>query len=44
VEPLCRFAGRDLVMAALCHDDGHVEARHGANQVCGGELGQQRGL
>jgi hypothetical protein len=30
--------------AALRHDDGHVEAGHGANQICGGELGQQRGL
>ena len=33
MEPLCRFAGRHLVKTALCHDQGHVEARHGANQI-----------
>jgi hypothetical protein len=42
--PLGRSAGRYLVAAALHHDDGHVEAGHGAGQVQGGQLGQQRGL
>src|SRR5215468_7908146 len=44
MEPLCCLAGGHLVESALDHDNWHVEAWHGANQVCGGKLGQQRGL
>jgi len=44
VEPLCRFAGSDLVEATLDEDDGHIDAGQGVNQVGGGELGQERGL
>ena len=44
VVALGRFAWRNLVQSALRHDDGHIEAGQGADQVNARQLGQQRGL